>query len=467
MRALLALRVSAASDRHHRLRLIGRCLPIVCACTLLLAGRADGATYSIERGFDASNAQEIAVADDGTIWVSTGGSVVYRVTKGGRVRMFRLRDKRYPYMSSNGITLGPDGNIWIGLAEVPRDLHQAIMRVTPNGHRKLYYLHAKALGRLSFAPGPDGAIWFVGAKNAVGRLTPSGKVRYFKVRDGDKLTAITQGPDGAMWATGSWLHEHLTGDGFAIRITPSGRVKQFEFPSDASDITVGPDGNLWLGGSGVIQRLTTKGTVTQFPMQYPNYTGGNPNYPIDSPHRNAYSVTAGPFGDLLFTAGLPNPRYSSMDLASTGVVGTDGKVTETLFDYAEDLVLSGGMKVGPDGRVWMSNYIPGLIALAPDQPVHQRAAKPSIHTVRSSSGAVRTQLRCAGDPGKLCVGTLTMTSHGQRLYRRTYALAPFNRLNVHARVASWQAGQAATLTMTSKDPLTRRVRKVKRSLRLR
>ncbi len=377
-----------------------------------------------------------------------------------------MRDKRYRYLSSNGIVLGPDGNIWIGLKEVPRDLHQAIMRVTPGGQRKIYDLHAVMGDSMSFAPGPDGNIWFVGAKNAIGRLSPNGKVRYFKVRAGDDLQAITQGPDGAMWSTSNF-GENLGGGGEVIRITPAGRVKRFAIPSTASDITIGPDGNLWLGGSTAVQRLRADGTATQFPMQYPTWTDGQPSYPYDSAYRNAYSVTAGPLGDVLFTAGAPDPYDLWMDPASIGAVGADGQVAEWLFDHSEDFVITGGMKVGPDGRVWMSNYIPGLIALAPDQPVVQRAARPSIHTAKSSSGAVRTQLRCSGDPGKLCVGSVALTSHGQRLYRRTYALAPFNRLNVHARVAPWYAGQAATLTVTSKDPLSGRVRKVKRSLRLR
>jgi virginiamycin B lyase len=95
--------------------------------------------------------------------------------------------------------------------------------------------------------GHDGAMWFVGAsrivsaRNLIGRLAPSGRLRIFRVRGRHVgIDDVAPGPDGAMWFTDE--------RGYIGRISARGRIAEFRVPRrlrPPNRITAGPDGAMW------------------------------------------------------------------------------------------------------------------------------------------------------------------------------------------------------------------------------
>src|SRR5438552_483215 len=80
--------------------------------------------------------------------------------------------------------------------------------------------HANTLDGIT--TGPDGNLWFTEADtNLIGRITPAGVIREFGgLTASSSPSGITAGPDGNLWFTES--------DGNRIgRITPSGVVREF------------------------------------------------------------------------------------------------------------------------------------------------------------------------------------------------------------------------------------------------
>ena len=138
--------------------------------------------------------------------------------------------------------------------------------------------------------GPDGNLWFTDESGAIGRITPQGVITEFSqgIASGATPIAITRGPDGALWFT-----EDLPQNGDYIgRITTQGSITNFPLPGVTSalpSITTGPDGALWFTEetAGMIGRITTSGVVTTFSAGLPQ--GSQP-----------YWITPGPDGNLWF-----------------------------------------------------------------------------------------------------------------------------------------------------------------------
>src|ERR1700737_133301 len=91
--------------------------------------------------------------------------------------------------------------------------------------------------------GPDGNLWFAEFNRArIGRITPLGVVTEFSTGIIGSPFGITAGPDGNLWFTES------NGDRIG-RITPLGVVTEFSTGispgAQPVGITAGPDGNLW------------------------------------------------------------------------------------------------------------------------------------------------------------------------------------------------------------------------------
>src|SRR3954449_13618595 len=70
--------------------------------------------------------------------------------------------------------------------------------------------------------GPDGNLWFTGAPNVIGRLTPTGVVDTFTASGLLHAGLITASQDGNLW---------FTSTGSIGRITPAGVITLFTDPS--------------------------------------------------------------------------------------------------------------------------------------------------------------------------------------------------------------------------------------------
>jgi virginiamycin B lyase len=144
----------------------------------------------------------ITAGPDGALWfVEVGTNKVGRITTSGSI-------SEYPTPGSQplGITAGPDGAIWF--TDTTSGGQAEFVRMTTDGAVTAKYpwqvpgspagSHSAASG---LTAGPDGALWFLGGGDTVGRLTTTGAFSYDFLSNGDRrgLTAITPGPSGTLW----------------------------------------------------------------------------------------------------------------------------------------------------------------------------------------------------------------------------------------------------------------------------
>jgi virginiamycin B lyase len=199
--------------------------------------------------------------------------------------------------------------------------------------------------------------------NAIGRLTPQGKVTYFTGAPGTPTPVspfgITKGPDGNMWFTDY--------DADAIgRITPDGTITEFSagitrptFPTSFDsarvsprEIVTGSDGNLWFTEQNAdrIGRITPDGTISEFGAGIT--PSPNQSLPRHDPYVKAepWAITKGPDGNVWFTEDQAN---------RIGRITPDGTITEfpiepPIFDADGDYRYVGpdAITTGPDGNLW-------------------------------------------------------------------------------------------------------------------
>src|SRR5262249_19987596 len=135
--------------------------------------------------------------------------------------------------------------------------------------RQLHFQLTCGLTALAFSAG-----------SAVGQTTP---VKIFPIRGGSQPFAITMGADGNFWFT-------LSNSSKVARITPRGRINYFRTPtlSNPAFITPGPDGNIWFGegSTGRIASVTPTGVITEFQFSFFGVSVG---------------ITTGPDGNIWFT----------------------------------------------------------------------------------------------------------------------------------------------------------------------
>lgn len=239
-----------------------------------------------------------------------------------------------------GITAGPDGNVWYTQREGSR-----IGRITASGAITEYQIPTYNSFPVDIAAGSDGALWFtewLGQK--IGRITPDGDITEFAIPTSNGYPeSITAGPDGNLWFTESGLAvgDSVIGGNMVGRITPSGVITEFPIPTPASApewITSGPDGSLWFteARGNNIGRITTGGVFTEFPV---GTAGSDP-----------FGITGGPDGNLWFTEHLGG---------KVGRITTAGVITEFQVPNPGGLT---GIVPGPDGNLWFVEPESGQIA---------------------------------------------------------------------------------------------------------
>jgi streptogramin lyase len=278
--------------------------------------------------------QGITTGPDGNVWfVETNSnsfaiSKIGRITPSGTIREFPLPTLESEAGKTSGvteITAGPDGNLWFADAN-------KIGRITPSGTISEFPL--ATVYAVSITAGPDGNLWFTDSFRNIDRITPSGTVSEFPTRTAYAPRALTAGPDGNLWFT------ELRGNKIG-RITPSGVVSEFSTPTANSDpeaITAGPDGNLWFTEfrARKIGRITPSGTVKEFQTE----TAGRSGIALERP-----GITAGPDGNLWFTDALD---YAVDRITPSGTVSVFQ--VPNLNDRPEAIT------VGPDGDLWFTEH---------------------------------------------------------------------------------------------------------------
>jgi virginiamycin B lyase len=125
------------------------------------------------------------------------------------------------------------------------------------------------VGPYGIIAGSDGALWFQGRFDEIGRITTDGQVTIYPIPHSLWWTpgSITAGPDGAVWFTEFRVNK-------IARITGGGAVIEYDTPADAGAITTGQDGALWFSEGNKIGRMTTAGVVTEYPLADPKTGAG-------------------------------------------------------------------------------------------------------------------------------------------------------------------------------------------------
>jgi streptogramin lyase len=224
--------------------------------------------------------------------------------------------------------------------------------------------------------GPDGNIWFAETPDRIGRVTPAGVITEFPLfptalvptgeNEGRGPTGIATGPDGNLWFTESgWTGSNIG------RITTAGVVTEFALNSPLSTsegITAGPDGNLWFTeanpapAGGRIGQITTAGVVTEFP--------------IPSPGSRPYGIAVGSDGNLWFTDA--NPAGYQI-----GRITTAGVVTEFPLGAQGAWSAASGIAAGPDGNLWFTDASLPATRSGGSPP---RASSPSSRSAHRGTG---------------------------------------------------------------------------------
>ena len=175
------------------------------------------------------------------------GGKIGRISTAGAITEFAIPTGADPNGTPNGITSGPDGNLWF--TERNSSDHPAIGRLTPSGAYSEFPITNVLFSQSgSITVGPDGNLWFTvsGYSGYVGRITTNGTFSGFGAFATNFPRGITVGPDGNLWLTN---YDQQFGDPALItRVTPEGVVTEFPLPDAAGgplDITADRSGNLW------------------------------------------------------------------------------------------------------------------------------------------------------------------------------------------------------------------------------
>jgi virginiamycin B lyase len=232
------------------------------------------------------------------------------------------------------VALGADGAIWFTAIGSNK-----IGRMTTAGAVSEY---AAAVGAvpLNITAGPDGSLWFTDSNNpAVGRITTGGVATEFSTGISGVTAYITAGPDHALWFTEDTLANigRITTDGSSVTEygAPSGSAPQ--------GIVAAPDGRLWFTetNASTIGNVTTGGTVNSYPA---GIAGARP-----------VAITVGADNNLWYTV-----EDGSLN-GAIGMVTTAGvfEIPPTSLTPATEVAQS--VTLGPDGNVWFSQSISGVI----------------------------------------------------------------------------------------------------------
>jgi virginiamycin B lyase len=240
-------------------------------------------------------------APDGSFWYSESSShgvAIGRVTPDGTNTEFSIpTDGAVKHMYFEGLAVGSDGNIWMsGEEDRGKTFPAFLRRMTPAGAVTTIPMPADVSINKMIA-GPDGALWFIGAKainpdtsdpdryrSLIGRITVDGQISTFVTlsqSNGGWIHDICFGPDHSIWyAWTSAFDVGTTVIGRIGKVSLSGEVQEFAVPYPPGTIATGADGALWysefnssISGDastwtrkGYIGHITTAGVVSESPV---------------------------------------------------------------------------------------------------------------------------------------------------------------------------------------------------------
>ena len=298
---------------------------------------------------------------------------------------------------------GPDGDLWF------TEDSGKIGRVTTQGQVTEFPLPTPANGSTpdltSLTAGPDGAIWALdGVNGQVDRITDDGQVEIFAIPGGSAFTngSIVSGTDGNLWFSvttpsspgPSSGTDSTSNPGTIDRITPEGVVTEFSLPlggGAATSLAAGPDG-VWFTDPSAsrVGEVAPSGHIVEYGGPPSTLNGrayslaSNSIYLAVGPDGDAYYVAQARTGSYLVkvdpggamtTVAIPGleasnllPDPAGVDFSCLGRDGIedfdrlapDGTVT-TIAMASSGIFVSSGFAFGPDGNLWYTQSLPGVI----------------------------------------------------------------------------------------------------------
>jgi streptogramin lyase len=313
------------------------------------------AVFTAQYGIDAyaSVPAQVTSGSDGNVWFAANSSgngsfnqfptgsfgVISPVS--GAMSVFSLPT----YTSLEGITNGPDGNLWFTENDM---LHTGkVGMINPMTHTVTAFSLAAADGKPEgIATGPDGNLWFTTSAGKIGRINPTTDViTMFALPDpNSNPIAIAGGADGNVWFT-------EVGTNQIGKINPTtGVMTALTIPTANSNpisIAAGSDGNMWFTEAGAdkigMVNLQT-GTISEF-AAIPNSSG------------QPQQITAGPDGNLYFST-FSGVAGSTPGTLGVGVINptTHSVSTYNLLGSAQSINPAQGITTGPDGNLWLGGF---------------------------------------------------------------------------------------------------------------
>lgn len=196
---------------------------------------------------------------------------------------------------ANRIALGSDGNMWVTLQSTDPNL----ARVSPDGV-VTPFTAKDGVTNVQFpqgiTTGPDGNLWLTGT-NYVARVSPNAPTvaKITTVVQIGQANDITKAADGTMW-TGSQgnVFSVVAGDTPVVNAHPT-NVTNFT----AKGITVASDGTIWVANG-------DNGTPGILPMSPAGVAGTQ----LNAPRGGVQDVAGGPSGQVFYTNPVTRPRTS-------------------------------------------------------------------------------------------------------------------------------------------------------------
>jgi streptogramin lyase len=226
------------------------------------------------------------VGTEGEIWAAENSldypyppASVDRIAPDGTVSHLSISSgERGEQTVVRGLTIGAEGALWAAIGEfspIGGDPFETsyggeIVRIAPDGSEVTFQV-PEGIEPLGIALGPDGNLWFTGARGFsygehhytpgfgyIGRITPAGEISTYPTPSPHSgPSGIAAGPEESLWFEGSGVTTIGVGGEF-------GRHFALRSPAAGSGIAFGPEGDAWLGTFRGVLRLTPAGQQTVY-----------------------------------------------------------------------------------------------------------------------------------------------------------------------------------------------------------
>lgn len=219
--------------------------------------------FMVFPGASVGSSQRMIVGPDGKLWYG-GVKALGHVDLAGVITMFPASD------SPNGLSNGPDGNVWFSEGSNARLDH---MTVTGAATQRDV---AQRLGDLAYG---QGAFWAalpaglgrVAADDALDATPGAAPAAVTVLPTTHQPTSVTAGPDGSIWFAG--METRPGGPATVGRVGPAGDLVEYPVSGWASRPAVAADGSAWTIYSSVVAHITPSGAISECPLPHPTFLG--------------------------------------------------------------------------------------------------------------------------------------------------------------------------------------------------